>query len=608
MKRSFPSCMNDAENPLGILMDNSLLNHSRSKRNCPENPLSFRFNPFLLSCTTVYDRVFKMSGKRNVAVKNEDSLMNELRVEPFARPTGRPPRSTIVTSSSTTHLLTELRSVKQLLTTLPSAVPNIKSSSNRVLSSTPFTKPDDHHLDRTTSNTPSERHMYKHLLAQAALDSPYNRPRNIRIRTMDKVTVVIDDDDDVRYHSETEGKHNLKHCTISPIHSIKDLDAPKSSTVATTSKIDAPPCFAVARLESANRVDSDTDREARSWLHACEQTPYLSDMWLANLTTNFQRKAEQRERERQLVETKVQFWEKQRMLTNQRRMEHLEQRLACLLLTPPVLSDPYLVPQPIPIELPYQPRKVSSVVPPLPELTDSQLAQVESVLRGGPPDVVIVENFRLSVSRRELLTLTGTNWLSDMIINFYMQLLYHRSQNQQKSGSCSLPRIAVLSTFFYAKLTSSAGGGYSGVRRWSRQLHLLDQDLILIPIHDRGMHWCLACIDLKAKSITYYDSMGSPNHKCLKTLMSYLQSECDDKKGHPLPDPDSWKLINTEDSVPQQMNGSDCGVFLCTFGEFLSRNARFTFSQDDMPGIRKRMLFEIITQQLLTTGFQVKVE
>ncbi|KAA3679588.1 sentrin-specific protease 1 [Paragonimus westermani] len=560
-----------------------------------------------------------------------DEPVHYVYMEPFTRPTGRPPRSTIVTTSTTTHLLTELRSVKQMFTTLPSVVHNVKPGSNRVLSSTPFTKPADHRLDRVTSNVPSERYMYKHLLAQAALDSPCNRPRNIRIKTMDKVTIVIDDDDDDRYHSETESKRTLKHCEISPIHSVKELDAPRSSTVATTSESECSKTFdhidcvpsetcllflsvllfdlvdAVAKLESANHIDSDADREAQSWLRACEQTPYLSDTWLANLTTNFQRKTEQRERERQLVEAKVQYWERQRMLTNQRRMEHLEQRLACLLLTPPVLADPYLVPQPIPIELPYQPRKVASIVPTLPELTDSQLAQVESVLRGGPPDAVIVENFHLSVNRRELLTLTGTNWLSDMIINFYMQLLYHRSQTQRTSSSRSLPRIAVLSTFFYAKLTSSTGGGYAGVRRWSRQLHLLDQDLILVPIHDRGMHWCLACIDLKAKSITYYDSMGSPNHKCLKTLMSYLQSECNDKKGHPLPDPDSWKLINTEDTVPQQMNGSDCGVFLCTFGEFLSRNAQFTFSQHDMPGIRKRMLFEIITQQLLTTGFQVKV-
>ena len=31
--------------------------------------------------------------------------------------------------------------------------------------------------------------------------------------------------------------------------------------------------------------------------------------------------------------------------------------------------------------------------------------------------------------------------------------------------------------------------------------------------------------------------------------------------------------------IPQQMNGSDCGVFSCKYAEYLSRDAPFTFSQ-----------------------------
>lgn len=31
--------------------------------------------------------------------------------------------------------------------------------------------------------------------------------------------------------------------------------------------------------------------------------------------------------------------------------------------------------------------------------------------------------------------------------------------------------------------------------------------------------------------------------------------------------------------VPQQMNGSDCGVFTCKYAEYLSRDAPFTFTQ-----------------------------
>lgn len=85
------------------------------------------------------------------------------------------------------------------------------------------------------------------------------------------------------------------------------------------------------------------------------------------------------------------------------------------------------------------------------------------------------------------------------VINFYMQLIYERSKTAATTttGKCplkegSLPRTAVMSTFFYAKLTAVRSGGYGSVRRWSRQMRLLEQDLVLVPIHDRGMHWCLA--------------------------------------------------------------------------------------------------------------------
>jgi len=36
--------------------------------------------------------------------------------------------------------------------------------------------------------------------------------------------------------------------------------------------------------------------------------------------------------------------------------------------------------------------------------------------------------------------------------------------------------------------------------------------------------------------------------------------------------------------IPQQMNGSDCGMFACKFAEYVTRDARITFSQvSDVP-------------------------
>lgn len=88
------------------------------------------------------------------------------------------------------------------------------------------------------------------------------------------------------------------------------------------------------------------------------------------------------------------------------------------------------------------------------------------------------------------------------VINFYMQLLYHRSQKIHSSSSSSkMPRVAVMNTFFYAKLTSRTG--YAGVRRWTRSIRLFDQDLVLFPIHDRGIHWCLAVSRLYCMHLSF---------------------------------------------------------------------------------------------------------
>lgn len=54
------------------------------------------------------------------------------------------------------------------------------------------------------------------------------------------------------------------------------------------------------------------------------------------------------------------------------------------------------------------------------------------------------------------------------------------------------------------------------------------------------------------------------------------------------------------DDIPQQMNGSDCGVFSCMFAEHIARDSPIDFSQDNMPFLRKKMVLEILEMQLLT--------
>uniref|UniRef100_A0A1E1XC93 Putative sentrin/sumo-specific protease n=1 Tax=Amblyomma aureolatum TaxID=187763 RepID=A0A1E1XC93_9ACAR len=224
----------------------------------------------------------------------------------------------------------------------------------------------------------------------------------------------------------------------------------------------------------------------------------------------------------------------------------------------------------------------------LPELAPEMEASVDDALKRGPPDDVLAKGFRLTVTRKDMETLAGLNWLNDEVINFYMNMLMERSRTQS-----TLPSVYAFNTFFYPKLRTS---GYSAVKRWTRRIDIFAHDLILVPIH-LGLHWCLAVIDFRHSTIRYYDSMGGKNDECLKALRDYLQEESRDKRQKEL-DLSNWTCEAVKD-IPHQMNGSDCGMFALKYAEYITRDAKITFNQRNMPYFRRRMVYEILTNKLL---------
>lgn len=223
----------------------------------------------------------------------------------------------------------------------------------------------------------------------------------------------------------------------------------------------------------------------------------------------------------------------------------------------------------------------------LPELTTEMLALIEDALDNRQPGKVLVDKFNIQITRRDIATLAGLNWLNDEVINFYMNLLMERGKNSNYLN------VHAFNTFFYPKLLNS---GYSSVRRWTKKVDVFNFDLLLVPVH-LGMHWCLATVDLRDKHIRYYDSMLGDNNRCLEALVKYLESEHLDKKQSKY-DTSGFTLENVK-NIPQQMNGSDCGMFACKFAEYLSRDAEITFDQQHMPYFRRRMIYEIVSGKLL---------
>ena len=207
---------------------------------------------------------------------------------------------------------------------------------------------------------------------------------------------------------------------------------------------------------------------------------------------------------------------------------------------------------------------------------------------------VVLRRLNIDITKHDLYSLTGTNWLNDQIVEVYLAMIAQRSlMLKYVSGHL---RVLSMSTFFFPNLSTH---GYSKVKSWTKEVDIFTYDLILVPIHtDNGSlsHWSLASIDLRVPGVFYYDSLGSSNSSILTALLYYLKEEHKDKRGKEL---DLSKFAKHAMNCPPQQNGSDCGVFCCKVADYLSRNLQLDFSQADVKYFRKRMIWEILRDRLL---------
>lgn len=304
---------------------------------------------------------------------------------------------------------------------------------------------------------------------------------------------------------------------------------------------------------------------------------FQAELWIKELTSMYDSRA--RERRRQI--------EEQEALAAQL----LRQRLSEEVQRSPDVEVHVRVPleKEVPLTLIIEEAKPAEEKPEFPELTEEMEAEINRGLKGGSPHEVLSEGFGLSLRRKDLQTLGSLNWLNDEVINFYMNLLVERSKDP------NLPSVNTFNTFFYPKLRSS---GYSAVRRWTKKMDIFSKDILLVPVH-LGVHWCLSVVDFRKKAIMYFDSMGGNNDEACTILFDYLQQESKDKKGKEL-DTSGWTLHSKKrNEIPQQMNGSDCGMFTCKYADYITKDKSITFTQKHMPYFRRRMVWEILKHKLL---------
>jgi hypothetical protein len=195
-------------------------------------------------------------------------------------------------------------------------------------------------------------------------------------------------------------------------------------------------------------------------------------------------------------------------------------------------------------------------------------------------------------------------WLSDNVINFFMQVL---NQQERLKGNKNF----FFSSSFLAKLLEGDKGyNYENVKAWNNSTRrkesriIFEMSQVFFPYNIDDVHWALVVANIEERTLTYYDSSYDStcdisstvskaiSNNVMNNLLRYLKDEDNTYyKGNNMKN--QWTMQVTKG--PQQANTYDCGVFLIANCVFLSEKRELLYSQVNMDNIRKRICYYIIT-------------
>jgi len=215
---------------------------------------------------------------------------------------------------------------------------------------------------------------------------------------------------------------------------------------------------------------------------------------------------------------------------------------------------------------------------------------------------IMISKFDVDLLKKNICTLKQGTWLDDEIINFYAKMLQER--DDMLSSIHGRRKSYFFKSDFMIQLCDSGTSqqyNYSNVKRWAKNVNLLEMDRIYCPINIRRSHWTLLVIFVQEKKIRYYDSLGNYKNSFVRystAARNYMRDKHLELQ-RPF-DANQWQLSNTV-NVPRQVNGIDCGVFTIMYMDFLMDRLPIIFSQDDILLCRRKICASILRGSLKYT-------
>lgn len=185
----------------------------------------------------------------------------------------------------------------------------------------------------------------------------------------------------------------------------------------------------------------------------------------------------------------------------------------------------------------------------------------------------------LKIMKRDMKTLLPEKWLNDQIISAFTKILKHNKENYDPY---------IFDSFFLVFLMSKKV--FEGSISWGVSDFADEYNIWIIP-YNPGCHWALIVIIFPEKMIIYLDSLHLDlSNDVVNRLCWYIEKVMSRKKAEF--DWSEWKVLMADD-IPEQNDGTNCGVHMCIWMHKIVHGAGYTFQNEDMPFIKAWMLMMI---------------
>jgi sentrin-specific protease 1 len=193
------------------------------------------------------------------------------------------------------------------------------------------------------------------------------------------------------------------------------------------------------------------------------------------------------------------------------------------------------------------------------------------------------------ITPKDITTLTGTSWLNDAVMDGYLALVNNESYETSN-----------FTIYFYRALLKKTN---EEMLRWTKKTSFFSTRLVHIPVNDSGTHWCMATVDNQEKTVTVRDSIHCTEGDFkirhildnIKAVMAYDILMNPQSQGHNIQE---YRFVHDR-TMARQEDGCNCGVFALQAARYVSAHRPITFTQDDMPYLRQRMQYELLSRTLM---------